>query len=97
MSNCGINITELIRAINSGKEIKEINNYEYDSWTLFHCAALVGRKDVINYFLNKGVSLDIEASKYNEEYMKTPRTILSFKFPEILKDLEFIEKKVYRD
>lgn len=88
LSNCGVDVTLFVKAINSGKEVTEKYNYEYDGWTLLHCAALVGRKDVINDFLKHGASLDVEATIYKEEYFKTPRTILSAKYPEILKDLE---------
>ena len=88
LSNCGVDVTLFVRAINSGKEVDEKSNYEYDGWRVLHCAALVGRKDVIKHFLKHGASLDIEAKTYKEEYFKTPRTILSAKYPEILKEFE---------
>jgi hypothetical protein len=94
MSECGTDVGCIIRAINSGKVVTETHNYSYLGWTILHCAAFAGRSDVINHFLKHGVSLDVEAREYKEEYFKTPRTFLTVMFPEILKELDVVLEPV---
>jgi Ankyrin repeat len=89
-ANSGEDITQIIWAINSGKEIKEgTPNYAYGGWTLLHCAASVGNKEVLKMLLKTtGYSIDIQADEPQYYTEKTPRMILNTMYPAILSELE---------
>jgi hypothetical protein len=89
IAECGSNVSSIVHALHGSEDIYPKNNLTYDGWTLFHCAANMANKNVIKYFLViKGESIDIEASNPWHEYERTPRSILAYKYPQLLLELE---------
>jgi ankyrin repeat protein len=89
-ANSGEDITQIIRAINRGENIESgTPNYAYGGWTLLHCAASVGNKEVLKQLLKTtGDSIDIQAEEPQYYTEKTPRIILQSIYPAILSELE---------
>lgn len=93
-TNLGEDITSIIQAINRGENVAiGTPNYAYGGWTLLHCAASAGNKNVLKMLMaTTGDSIDTEAPETQHPSERTPRIILLNRHPAILNELEHDEE-----